>query len=445
MIESLRTWALLRSLRSGGHRSPRSLEVLQAELLRGTLAYAYQSIPFYRRVWDEEGFHPTQVREVGDLARVPILAGPVMRDAVARGELLGRDVDPRETTSYDSSGSSGRPLKVLRRTLEQRLWRAVGLRVWFEHGFRWRDRTVQFDSEASPPHFLQRFGISHTTWISNDRLITERLTDLVEAKAQIIVGTPTALRRISEAMHTAGATIPRPRIVICPGEVLDAETRRIVEQAFGVAPVGLYGMTEVGYVAWQCERREGFHENAETCLVEVLREGRGVDPGELGAIVVTDLRSRTMPLIRYDTGDLGLAANGPCPCGRQGPLVGAIEGRAREALRLPDGRILTRRWIVDQLNGFPRLGEYRLHQETPSRFRLALGQRGTNDSGGAESQRSAREDEAKVLSRLRDVLGRVEIIVEPGRFRVSGNSVKTNPISSDLAPPFAAGREPVRA
>ena len=43
-----------------------------------------------------------------------------------------------------------------------------------------------------------------------------------------------------------------------------------------------------------------------------------------------------MPLIRYDTGDLAQAVEGPCPCGRTLPSFGEIAGRYRRFAGLPD-------------------------------------------------------------------------------------------------------------
>ena len=58
-----------------------------------------------------------------------------------------------------------------------------------------------------------------------------------------------------------------------------------------MAPVDLYGLTEAGYVGWQCEAREHLHVNAEACFVELLVDGRPAAPGELGSVVVTTLRA----------------------------------------------------------------------------------------------------------------------------------------------------------
>jgi phenylacetate-CoA ligase len=59
--------------------------------------------------------------------------------------------------------------------------------------------------------------------------------------------------------------------------------------------------------------------------------------------VITDLRNRVFPLIRYRTGDRGALREEPCPCGRSLPLMDAPHGRTVDMLRLPSGAVLAHR------------------------------------------------------------------------------------------------------
>jgi phenylacetate-CoA ligase len=360
LIESLRTLRLLRELRAP--RSPEELAQLQDELLRGAVSRAASS-PFYRGLWAERGFDPAGFGGLADLARLPVLSAEEARAA------LQRVTSPK---SYATSGSSGRPLSVPRSDAEQRIWRAVGLRIWLEHGYRWSDVTLRFDSQAAPPHPLQRLGLSRTRWISNELPLQERVDELLTAGAQVVVGTPTVLRQVCAALESRGIRPAQPRVVFVQGEVCDGWTRALIARVLGVEPVELYGLTEVGYVAWQCERREGLHVNADAYVVEVLDDGVPVAPGQVGRVVVTDLRGRTMPLLRYDTGDLARTADGPCGCGRPLPLLGRMEGRANESILRRDGTLVPTRAIVDGLAEILSPDRFRLRQDADRRIWLEV-------------------------------------------------------------------------
>jgi phenylacetate-CoA ligase len=370
MIESVRTWALLRELRAS--RSPDQLAALQDRLLRAAVAHVFEEVPFYRRLWGERDFDAAGFRGLRDLAEIPILSTEEARRAVRGGELVAGDADLLRAGRFQTSGSSGAPLRIPRGPSERRLWRASGLRAWLEHGYRWSDVTLRFDSQAGPGHPLQRLGISRTVWVSNELPLQERVRRLQATRPDVVVGTPTVLRGVCAALEARPGGTPKPRTVFSQGEVLDARTLGAIERVLGVAPIDLYGLTEIGYVAWQCERRDALHVNAEAFLVEVLRDTRPAGPGELGRVVITDLRGRTLPLLRYDTGDLAVAAAEPCGCGRSVPVLHHMEGRADATIARADGSVLTTRSIADGLGGVLPPDRYCVSQDREGRVSLDL-------------------------------------------------------------------------
>jgi phenylacetate-CoA ligase len=419
--ETLAGWLLLRELRSNVRRSREALDRIRGPLLQAAVAHAWQHVPFYRRVWKDAGFDGT-CRGLNDLERVPIVTRDMVRAGAESGELLARGVRQQACTHLDTSGSSGYALRIWKRPLEERLRRAVGLRIWFELGFRWRHVTVQFQGRPGTHHFLQRAGVGRKTWIDLRHPHDRQLRDFVAARADVVVANATVLRRICRDAESAGLALHRPRLVLSAGELVDADTRDLTRRILGVEPNSIYAQTEVGYLAWQCERREAFHHNADTHLIEIRRGGRAAEAGEVGTLVITDLRSRTMPILRYDTGDLAVAAGGPRPCGRGLPTLASIEGRAASALLAADRRVVTPRALLDWMAGTLRVGEYRVVQTTPAIVRLELIQ-------------GAHGDAETAVQRLHGLLGEVSISVErlpPWPLPASG---KTQTSVGSIAPP----------
>jgi phenylacetate-coenzyme A ligase PaaK-like adenylate-forming protein len=391
----------------------------QLGLLRATLEHAHRRIPFYGRVWKEAGFDPESVRSLDDVERIPIIDAPMVRLAIERGEMVDRDLDVSQVPSYPSSGISDVPVQVPRPALEQRLWRAGSLRIWFEHGFRWRESTAALDATRGPSHPLQRFGISRTTWIHTSWPVAEQVAAFARAEADVVMATPTVFRRLCRGIESSGAGFKAPRIVFSEGEVLDIGTKEMLRSTLGVDPIELYGLTEACFVAWQCERREGMHLSSDLSLVEVRRDGRKAEPGELGAIVLTDLRGRAMPLIRYDTGDLAIAGSGECGCGRSLPLIQSMEGRARASLTLPDRSILTTRTILDHLSSALPPDHYRVRQQSPGSFQIQLAST-AGDAG------------ASLTQSLRGLVNGAEI-EDGGELEIGPDLPrKSNPVSSEV-------------
>jgi phenylacetate-CoA ligase len=77
-----------------------------------------------------------------------------------------------------------------------------------------------------------------------------------------------------------------------------------------------YGSPECRGIAYQCPEHGGHHVAAESYIVEVLNDGRPAQANEIGDVVVTDLDSFSVPLIRYRIGDRAVAVGGTCVCGR---------------------------------------------------------------------------------------------------------------------------------
>lgn len=84
------------------------------------------------------------------------------------------------------------------------------------------------------------------------------------------------------------------------------------------------------------------HINVASYHIEILKEDSDehVAPGEIGRVIVTDMYSHAMPLIRYDTGDLAYYSDQSCNCGLPTPILGSVEGRSLEMIIKPNGEKL---------------------------------------------------------------------------------------------------------
>jgi phenylacetate-CoA ligase len=365
------------------------------------VAHARRNVPFYRRIWKEAGVDPGRVRRIEDLALLPVIDPETARDAARNGELLAAGT-PADIEAFPSGGSTGAALRVPRGEVEARLWRAGGVRIQFEHGFHWRDRTVQFGRRPGPPHPLQRFGIAATDWISGEAPLAEQVACLAASRPHFVFGHVAVLRRAGLGLLEHNVRLPPPKAVFALGEVLDDESRATIREGFGSGPVDVYGMSETGFIGWQCGRRRDLHVNADCIFTEILRDGVAAAPGEIGRVVVTTLRARTMPLLRFDTGDLARAGCGPCDCGRQLPTMGRVEGRARDAVTAYDGRVVTQRAVLDRLAGTLKMGEYRIRRTSEHRFVLEATSRAFANSAGPRDARRI----------VRSLFGEVELETE---------------------------------
>jgi phenylacetate-CoA ligase len=108
--------------------------------------------------------------------------------------------------------------------------------------------------------------------------------------------------------------------------------RKEIESVWGCKTLRQWGMTELGLAnAIECIEQDGFHLNNPDFLVEIIdpKTGKQLPPGEEGELVVTTLRRKCMPLIRYRTRDITTLIDEPCTCGA------CLDQRISDIKRMP--------------------------------------------------------------------------------------------------------------
>ena len=339
------TFPLLEQLRRTERASLDELEAIRTGLLRRVLRHAYHHTSYYRRVFDEHGFHPDDVRGLNDLQSVPLL-----ERATAQHTTDERTAPwPAVAVARTTSGSTGQPLLV-RISAESRYWRDATRWRGFGWGdYRMGDKALHlWGVPAVRPPLLQRVKLALDRKLrrdvyascmvrSHDRL-REMAKLLVRERPQVIAGYGQAIADLARFVNAEGLrrwdTIP----VIYGAERLWPNDRADLAEAFGPAVFETYGCREFMLIGAECEAHDGLHESAENLVIELLvrtPDGamRPARPGERGEVAVTDLHNLACPFIRYLIGDLATArAPAPCACGRTLPRFGPVDGRVTDTM-----------------------------------------------------------------------------------------------------------------
>ncbi|WP_200934040.1 F390 synthetase-related protein [Microbacterium sp. Leaf320] len=223
----------------------------------------------------------------------------------------------------------------------------------------------------------------------------ENIARLQEYRPTILVAPPSVLRLIARAAD-AGAFDVVPQRVYSVAEVLEIADEQRIRESLGQPLLHqLYQCTE-GFLAHTCERGV-IHLNEDNILVE-----REVLDAERFTPIITDLRRRAQPIVRYRLGDVLRERDRRCPCGSALTAIERIEGREGDTLvfRGLDGRdvpvfadVITRALLY--ADGFD---EYRITQIGASRLQIAL------DTVDDRSRRRV-EDEVGALADRSDASG----------------------------------------
>lgn len=163
---------------------------------------------------------------------------------------------------------------------------------------------------------------------------------LLEVAPTCLVGVPGQLLLLSR--HRFAAELGRTvRSILLSGDSVMPETRKAIARGFRAEVFVHYGLTETGLGgAVECREHAGCHMREADLIHEIVdEEGRPVQKGEWGEVVITTLTRKAMPLLRYKTGDEGRIVPGMCACASVFERIQVL-GRMSQRLCLPDGSIL---------------------------------------------------------------------------------------------------------
>ena len=156
---------------------------------------------------------------------------------------------------------------------------------------------------------------------------------------------PSFLRGYASSIHLFARFISdnaleleaQPKGIFTTAEKLFARQRELIERVFGAKVYDNYGLNDGGVSAYECEEHCGMHIDMERAILEVVDDGYEQTINQKGNILATSLYNYALPFIRYETGDLGVASDSKCACGRETLLLKEIIGRIQEFVLTPSG------------------------------------------------------------------------------------------------------------
>lgn len=322
----------------------------QEQQLREFIRHAFESVPHYRDLQQRLGAGPEDIQGLDDIAKLPILE---KTDVRGREHLFVDDrTKYRRVNIAFTSGTTGTPLRIhsTPEAFALRWGHVARLRSWAGLSDPIRPRRVQFTGRNIVP--ARQAPERHVYWRHNwpDRALLMSTTHISPQAApyyaeamrrfepELVDGYPSAVSMIARIALAQGLPLPRPKAIITSAETLLDEDRAVMEEAFGCRVYDQYAASEPSCFWSTCEAG-AMHVHPEYGISEIVGpDGRPVQPGEEGEVVVTSFLSRVMPLIRYRLGDrAALAPEGEhCACGRAMPLVARVVGRTDDILYVPE-------------------------------------------------------------------------------------------------------------
>ncbi len=393
------------------------IRALQLKRLRAAVDCALKT-PFYKTRLTQAGIRSgDDIRKLEDLSRIPFTSKDDLRSCYPNGLCAV----PREDVIrvHTSSGTTGTPT-VIYHTKEDIVWwtgllargiTATGatssdvLQNMMTYGMFTGGLGMHYGAEAVGMTVIPMGG-------GNTRRQVQIMKDFGTTVVHI---TPSYILHIHSRLDECGVSLKdlKLRKAYLGAEPYSENTRRKVEELFGIDVYNSYGMSEMNGpgVAFECACKCDMHIWEDTYIVEVIdpKTGEVLPEGKEGELVLTHLMRRATPLLRYRTRDIAFIHKGPCKCGRTHRRISRILGRTDDML------------IINGVNVYPSQIEEVIMRipQVGTNYQILLEKEGTLDRLTVKVEiysKMFRGDLSEIDSlkdRIKDEL-RAAIIINPG-------------------------------
>jgi phenylacetate-CoA ligase len=321
---------------------------LDDESYRDQLAYLFERSVFYREKLTAAGF--ASVGDAGglaDIAQLPLTEKREVRATCTPDNPIGAHLCARPSEIvriYSTSGTTGTPSFVPLTAGDLDNWVTASARSYAASGIAPDQRIVStynagpFVAGAALAAF-ERIGLCHIPVGTGN---TERLIKAIELlKPEAAVLTPSYAAYLVEwaAERDVDLQASSVRRVLVAGEPGGGEPafRAKLEEGWGASVTEAMGIGDIGVSLWgECEEQDGMHLGARGFVhAELIDPETGftleLDDGATGELVLTHLRHRAAPLLRFRTRDHVRVRTSACKCGRTSPRIRCI-GRTDDML-----------------------------------------------------------------------------------------------------------------
>lgn len=278
----------------------------QLNQLKEVLIYSYNNVPYYKKIFNEAGFNPANMQSFDELQVLPFLTKDIIRQNFK--QLTSTEKVPGGHYVATTGGSTGEPLKVLL-DYESIFKESAFVYYFRKHlGYQFSDKLATFRGVEFSDK-LWKFNPMHNELIFSPfklskNTLPQYLKKLNDFKPQYLNGYLSSLYFFAKMLEENKVSLKHKlKGIFLISENIDNDQRNFLESFFNVKSSTFYGHSERCIIAE--EEAKGFY-NPSPFYGYTERI-----PAESGKeLVGTGFLNRTMPLIRYKTGDLCLVKNG---------------------------------------------------------------------------------------------------------------------------------------
>lgn len=324
--------------------SAAEIKSFQEEKLKGLLTYLNENSKYYQKLFEENDIQINGIQTLEDLAKIPVTSKEQLQkfnddflcvpkskivDFVTTSGTMGEpvtvgltdaDLDRlayNEAISFACAGVSEDDILQLTTTIDRRFM--AGL-AYFLGARKLGAGIIRVGA-----------GIPELQWDT-----------ILKFKPTYLIVVPSFLLKLAEYAEQNGIDVNESGIkgAVCIGEALREQDFSLntlgkkIKSKWDIELFSTYASTEMSTAFTECSAQQGGHQHPELIITEILDEnGKIVAEGKEGELVITTLGVEAMPLLRFRTGDIVIAHNSHCDCGRNTLRLGPVMGRKKQMIK----------------------------------------------------------------------------------------------------------------
>lgn len=318
-----------------------ALEAIQLRRLQKTVARVYNTVPFYKKRFDEVGVKVDDVSSLDDLRRLPFTYKDNLRDNYPFGMFTVPMDDV--VRIHASSGTTGKPTVVGYTARDIQTWSELMARTLMAGGATRGDMIHNaygyglFTGGLGFHYGAEKLGASVIP-ISGGNT-KRQVMIMTDFGPTILTCTPSYALLIAEVAEEMGVDFREFNFKagIFGAEPWSEQMREEIERKLNIKAMDIYGLSEIigPGVSVECiEAQNGLHIFEDHFIPEIIDpDTEEVLPyGTPGELVFTTITKEAFPVIRYRTRDITVLYPEPCRCGRTIVRMGRVQGRSDDML-----------------------------------------------------------------------------------------------------------------
>ena len=317
------------------------LQKVQLKRMKQTVKRVYERVPLYKKLFDDAGVKPADLKSLDDLSKFPFTVKQDLRDNYPFGPFA----EPLENVSqiHATSGTTGKMTVTGYTDNDLKVWAEAMARVYTAGGTKKGDvihNAYGYGLFTGGLGFhLGAHEVGATVVPVSGGLTKRQVTIMQDFGSTVLTCTPSYALVLAEAIEEEGLDPKKDlklRIGFFGAEPWTDKMREEIEARLAVEAFDIFGLAEIigPGVSVECPIHNGLHVAEDHFYAEIIDPATGepLPYGTPGELVFTSLTKEAFPLVRYRTRDRTVLYGEKCECGRTVVRMGKIMGRTDDML-----------------------------------------------------------------------------------------------------------------